>query len=63
MPHCSVAGLDFKIISAGFNAPLKFLTGYTRLRKYKIFLSAFSGEKTDLGGGATDKMLLIIQAN
>jgi hypothetical protein len=25
------AGLDFRIIPAGFNAPLKFLTGFTFL--------------------------------
>jgi hypothetical protein len=29
MPHCSAAGLDFRIIPAGFNAPLEFLTGFT----------------------------------
>jgi hypothetical protein len=29
MPRCSAAGLDFKIIPAGFNAPLEFLTGFT----------------------------------
>ena len=29
MPRCSVAGLDFRIIPAGFNAPLEFLTGFT----------------------------------
>ncbi len=29
MPRCSAAGLDFKIIPAGFNAPLDFLTGFT----------------------------------
>ena len=29
MPRCSAAGLDFRIISAGFNAPLEFLTGFT----------------------------------
>ncbi len=28
MPRCSAAGLDFRIIPAGFNAPLKFLTGF-----------------------------------
>jgi hypothetical protein len=26
---CSVAGLDFRIILAGFNSPLEFLTGFT----------------------------------
>jgi len=26
---CSVAGLDFRIIMVGFNAPLEFLTGST----------------------------------
>ncbi len=25
----SAAGLDFRIIPAGFNAPLEFLTGFT----------------------------------
>ena len=29
MPRCSAAGLPFKIIPAGFNAPLEFLTGFT----------------------------------
>ena len=29
MPRCSAAGLDFKIILTGFNAPLEFLTGFT----------------------------------
>jgi hypothetical protein len=29
MPRCSAAGLDFRIIPAGFNAPLEFLTGFT----------------------------------
>jgi hypothetical protein len=30
MAHCSVAGLHFRIILAGFNAPLEFLTGFTQ---------------------------------
>jgi hypothetical protein len=29
MPRCSAAGLDFRIIPAGFNAPLEFQTGFT----------------------------------
>jgi tungstate transport system substrate-binding protein len=29
MPRCSAARLDFRIIPAGFNAPLEFLTGFT----------------------------------
>jgi hypothetical protein len=29
MPRYSAAGLDLRIIPAGFNAPLKFLTGFT----------------------------------
>ena len=29
MPHCFAAGLDFKIIPAGFNATVEFLTGFT----------------------------------
>jgi hypothetical protein len=29
MPRCSAAGLDFRIILAGFNAPLEFLTRLT----------------------------------
>ena len=29
MPRCSAAGLDFRIIPPGFNAPLEFLTGFT----------------------------------
>ncbi len=29
MPRCSAAGLGFRIIPAGFNAPLEFLTGFT----------------------------------
>jgi hypothetical protein len=28
MPHCFAAGLDFRIILAGFNAPGEFLTGF-----------------------------------
>ena len=31
MPRCSAAGLDFRIIPAGFNAPLEFLTGFSEL--------------------------------
>ena len=33
MPRCSAAGLDFRIIPAGFNAPLEFLTGFTTIKK------------------------------
>jgi hypothetical protein len=29
MPRCSAAGLVFRIVPAGFNAPLEFLTGFT----------------------------------
>jgi hypothetical protein len=29
MPCCSATGLEFRIIPAGFNAPLEFLTGFT----------------------------------
>jgi hypothetical protein len=29
MDRCSAAGLDIKIIPAGFNTPLEFLTGFT----------------------------------
>ena len=29
MPRSSAAGLDFRMIPAGFNAPLEFLTGFT----------------------------------
>ena len=29
MPHYSTAGLSPKIIPAGFNTPLEFLTGFT----------------------------------
>jgi hypothetical protein len=29
MLRCSAAGLNFRIIPAGFNAPLEFLTGFT----------------------------------
>jgi len=29
MPRCSAVGLGFIIISAGFNATLEFLTGFT----------------------------------
>jgi len=31
--RCSAAGLDFRIIPAGFNAPLEFLTGFTEAAK------------------------------
>ena len=30
MPHCSAAVLHFRIIPAGLNAPLEFLTGLTK---------------------------------
>jgi len=30
MPHCSTAGLYFRIIPEWFNARLEFLTGFTR---------------------------------
>ena len=30
MDRSSAAGLDFRIIPAGFNAPLEFLTGFTK---------------------------------
>ena len=36
MPRYSAAGLDFRIIPAGFNAPLEFLTGFTS--KYIVFV-------------------------
>jgi hypothetical protein len=45
MPRCSATGLDFRIIPAGFNAPLEFLTGFTEifeeghLRKLRFDLS------------------------
>jgi hypothetical protein len=29
MSHCSEAGLNFRIIPVGINAPLEFLTGFT----------------------------------
>jgi len=29
MPRCFAAESDFRIIPAGFNAPLEFLTGFT----------------------------------
>ena len=38
MPRCSAAGLDFRIIPAGFNAPLEFLTGFTNLFRCKGIL-------------------------
>jgi hypothetical protein len=37
MPRCSAAGLDFKIIPAGFNAPLEFLTGFTLIPINKAY--------------------------
>jgi len=40
MPRCSEAGLDFRIIPAGFNASPEFLTGFTpkeRMRVHLIF--------------------------
>jgi hypothetical protein len=30
MPRCSATGLNFSKIPAGFNAPLEFLTGFTK---------------------------------
>jgi len=46
MPRCSAAGLDFRIIPAGFNAPLEFLTGFTHAnmpqKLYKADFSDFS---------------------
>jgi hypothetical protein len=32
MPHCSAAGLDFRIIPTGFNTPLEFLTGFIQIK-------------------------------
>jgi len=29
----AIAGLDFRIIPAGFNAPLEFLTGFTHVKE------------------------------
>ena len=60
MPRCSMPGLDFKIIPAGFNAPLEFLTGLTFKSMFKtltrdkiISLSAFKPEiKRSLKGVA-----------
>jgi hypothetical protein len=38
MPRCSAVGLDFRIIPAGFNAPLEFLTGFIGMSpRAKIF--------------------------
>jgi hypothetical protein len=34
MPCCSAAGLDPRIIPAGFDAPLEFLTGFTSAIEY-----------------------------
>jgi len=31
MPRCSAPDLDLRIIPAGFNAPLEFLTGFIKL--------------------------------
>jgi hypothetical protein len=54
MPHRSAAGLDSKIIPAGFNAPLEFLTGFTPSKNYKNLLSTFSGEKTNIREGGVE---------
>jgi hypothetical protein len=44
MPRCSAAGLDFRIIPAGFNSPLEFLTGFHLgvIQKWPISVSAIS---------------------
>jgi hypothetical protein len=36
MPRCPAAGLDFRIVPGGLNAPLEFLTRFIRLR-YPLF--------------------------
>src|SRR4030042_1853690 len=43
MPCCSEAGLDFRIIPAGFNAPLELLTGFTNkfLRRGSVMKKNF----------------------
>jgi hypothetical protein len=46
MPRCSAAGLDFRIIPAGFNAPLEFLTGFTH-EDFLPFYEDFSKSITD----------------
>ena len=38
MPRCSAAGLHFRIIPAGFNAPLEFLTGFTPKSEHPVKL-------------------------
>jgi len=35
MPRCSAAGLGPRIIPAGFDAPLEFLTGFTSVTHYE----------------------------
>jgi hypothetical protein len=48
MPRCSAAGLHFRLIPAGFNAPLEFLTGFTSkilLPLSKEFNKYFEKEK------------------
>jgi len=39
MLRCSAAGLHFKTIPAGFNAPLEFLTGFTAPLRSSLFKS------------------------
>jgi hypothetical protein len=51
MPRCSAAGLDFRIIPAGFNAPLEFLTGFTKegFTKLSIFVARVRRGRRTLG--------------
>jgi len=42
MPRCSAAGLDFRIIPAGFNASLEFLTGFTAPLNNPLSISIFN---------------------
>jgi hypothetical protein len=54
MPRCSAAGLDFRIIPAGFNAPLEFLTGFTDfLTRSTVPIPVFEGGVKERRSGST----------
>jgi hypothetical protein len=53
MPRCSAAGLHFRLIPAGFNAPLEFLTGFTGLEAQ----SSWPREKGAVALGLTPQAL------
>jgi hypothetical protein len=52
MPRCSAARLDFRIILAGFNARLEFLTGFTELLSLILAGQIMEGVSESMGATA-----------